>query len=196
MMALTSNPKLDQPGAGLPKPELMIARIVFARFRKGNSQEAVGQFFDRERSTILELARDCDAEIGRQPVLIKRLRGMEDSSRFWSVNMTVHHLQIVNTGIAQAMTLLGRGKLPPGQINTAEVKPDPSIGRDVIDAFDASCDTIQQAVAAIPDLHTSVRYPHPWFGPLDVGGWYAMAAFHMRLHRKQIVTILAQMVTE
>ena len=58
-------------------------------------------------------------------------------------------------------------------------------------AFREGCDRFQETVAAIPDLRTAARYRHPWFGPLDVAGWHAMAAFHLRLHRKQMEAILA-----
>ena len=46
------------------------------------------------------------------------------------------------------------------------------------------------AAAAAPDLKTSIRLPHPWFGPLDAAGWPALAAGHMGIHREQIVRIL------
>ncbi|HCN29134.1 MAG TPA: hypothetical protein DIT64_10345 [Verrucomicrobiales bacterium] len=37
---------------------------------------------------------------------------------------------------------------------------------------------------------TDARYAHPWFGPLDETAWHALAAFHLRLHRRQIERIL------
>ncbi|HCN78968.1 MAG TPA: hypothetical protein DIT13_17465 [Verrucomicrobiales bacterium] len=31
---------------------------------------------------------------------------------------------------------------------------------------------------------TDARYAHPWFGSLDETAWHALAAFHLRLHRR------------
>jgi hypothetical protein len=47
------------------------------------------------------------------------------------------------------------------------------------------------AVAAIPNLKTTARYAHPWFGPLDAAGWHALSATHMRIHRNQIAKVIA-----
>jgi hypothetical protein len=45
---ITTEPKLAAPGAGLPFPELLIARLRFAKMRKGSSREQVGALFDSE----------------------------------------------------------------------------------------------------------------------------------------------------
>jgi hypothetical protein len=58
-------------------------------------------------------------------------------------------------------------------------------------AFEASCDEMLAAAAAVPDLKTAARYAHPWFGPLDAAGWHALAASHMAIHRAQIAKIIA-----
>lgn len=116
---------------------------------------------------------------------------MEDSSRHWSVFMTLEHLTIVNRSVAAVITALGAGRTPPGAASTAAVKPSASAGPEVLEKFPASCEAVESAVAAIPDLRTSRRYRHPWFGALDAESWHAMAGFHMRLHRRQILAILA-----
>ncbi len=125
--------KLAPPGAGLPKPEWFIARLIFGWFRRARSRGDLAAMFEEERERILLLAGSCDPANGTRRTLIKRLPGLEDSSRDWSVFMTLEHLR------------------------------------------------------------TAARYRHPWFGPLDAAGWHAMAAFHLRLHRKQVEAILAAM---
>ena len=184
------DPKLAPPGAGLPAVELFIARILFAIKRRKGDRESFNADFIRERETIRRLADSCDAKSAATPVLIKRLPGMEDSSRNWSVWMTLDHLRIVNHGIARTISALAKEVVRPGQASTAAVKPSPTADASVVAAYEEACDAVLAAVAATPSLKTNARFAHPWFGSLDASGWHAMAGTHMALHRKQIEEIL------
>jgi hypothetical protein len=74
--------------------------------------------------------------------------------------------------------------------STANVKPSPQADASAIEAFSSTCEEFLTRTHEITDLHTEMRYAHPWFGPLDAAGWHAMAAMHMNLHRRQIERIL------
>lgn len=187
----TTLPKLAAPGAGLPKPELFIARLIFGSFRRTKSCAAVSALFEKERDEILRLARDCGTDAGSRRILIKRIPGMEDSSRDWSVYMTLEHLRIVNAAVSGAIAGLAAGQPPVTPASTAAVKPAPGVGSEVLETFRTGCAEWLETVAAVADLRTVERFAHPWFGPLDAAGWQAMAAFHMRLHRKQVEAIMA-----
>jgi hypothetical protein len=187
-------PKLAPPGAGLPKIELLIGRFLFARRLRSGTRESFNTQFQSERESIRALVRSCDAVSASRRVLIKRPRGMEDSSRNWSVWMTLDHLRIVNGGITRTIGALVKGMVPPGKASTAAVKPGPDVTADVVAEYEASCDALLAQVAAAPDLKTAVRFAHPWFGPLDAFGWHAMAASHMGIHRVQIERIIAGLV--
>jgi len=176
-------PKLDAPGAGLPWLELKIANFGFHLLNRRMTRKQSSALITQERAAILKLAENCPAQMGSQRVLIKRLRGMEDSSRYWSVFMTLDHLRIVNLGVADAIRLLGQGKVP-------ERKPDPDAAMDVVADFELACQLVERCAARVADLKTKARYRHPWFGPLDAAGWYFLAGFHLGLHRKQIETII------
>src|SRR3954469_4264634 len=116
-------PKLAAPGAGLPKAELAAARVLFGwRQRRGN-RDKFAQKCESERRRIRELVKSCDAESAGRRILIERVRGLEDSSRYWSVWMTLEHLRIVNTRIARTITQLSKGTAPAGKASTAAVKP-------------------------------------------------------------------------
>ncbi len=189
----TSEPQLDRPGAGLPAIELFIARrLVAAKYRKSSRDEVVADF-ERERGLISAMADGVASDLGSKQVLVKRQRGMEDSSRFWSVYMVLDHLRIVNGAVLNFIELLGAEELPTEQADTAKVKPERSAGPEVIDAFNASCGELATVVASIDNLRTQAKHPHPWFGPFDAGQWHHMAAFHMTLHRKQIEVILKKL---
>jgi hypothetical protein len=189
-----AEPKLAPPGAGLPKIELLIARFLFARRLRRGTRESFNADFQQEREVIRALVRSCDAGSASRRVLIKRPRGMEDSSRNWSVWMTLDHLRIVNGGITRTIGSLAKGIVPPGKASTAAVKPSPEVTAAVVAAYEASCDALLAQVAAAPDLKTAGRFSHPWFGPLDACGWHAMAASHMGVHRVQIERIIAGLV--
>ena len=183
-------PPLAPPGAGLPKLELLIGRLQFALRRSRGNRESFNAHFQREREAIRRLVAACDAESGARRVLIARPPGMEDSSRYWSVWMTLDHLRIVNTSITRIIGALAKGVTPPGRSSTAAVKPSPDATASVARDYEESCDALSKTVAAIPELKTTVKYQHPWFGPLDASGWHALAGSHMGIHRVQIERII------
>ena len=190
----TIEPQLAPPGSGLPKPELLIARMLFASQRMRGNREAFNAQFQREREAIRALIRNCDAESGSRRVLIRRVAGLEDSSRYWSVWMTLDHLRIMNVGIRRTISELARGVVPPGKVSTATVKPGAEATAAVVANYEKSCDELMVTVASIPDLKTAARFAHPWFGPLDASGWHAMAGMHLGIHRVQIERILEGLV--
>jgi hypothetical protein len=186
----TVEPKLAPPGAGLPKAELFVARALFVFTRMRGNRDTFNAHFQREREAVAALVRSCDAESAARRVLIDRLPGMEDSSRNWSVWMTLDHLRIIHKGVNRTIGALAKGIVPPGEASTAAVKPSPDVTAAVVDHYERSCDDLMATVAAIPNLRTDARFAHPWFGPLDAAGWHAMAGTHLALHRKQIERIL------
>lgn len=182
--------KLAPPGAGLPTVELFIARLVFAvQYRKGN-RATFNARFAQEREIVRGLVESCNATSAATRVLIKRIPGLEDSSRYWSVWMTLDHLRIVNTGIAKTIDTLAKEMPRSGSASTAAVKPNAGVDSSVREAYEKSCDAVLAAVEAAPNLKTKARFTHPWFGSLDASGWHAMAGSHMGIHRKQIGRIL------
>lgn len=190
-MSTRTDPQLAPPGAGLPVIELWAARLLFALTRLRGNREAFVTKFEQERGAIRALVASCpEAQRGGQ-VLIARLRGLEDSSRDWSVWMTLDHLRITNIAFARIIHALTHGKVPPGKASTAAVKPSPSVTATVEADFESSCDGVLAAITEASDLKTKVRFAHPWFGPLDAFGWAAMAGVHMGIHRVQIQSIMA-----
>jgi hypothetical protein len=182
--------KLAPPGAGLPKVELFVARILFGLKRWRGDRESFAAQFQREREAIRVMVNGCDAARASKRVLIDRVRGLEDSSRFWSVWMTLEHLRIVHQGITGIIAALANGVRPPDTVSTAAVKPKPTVDGTVVAAYEQSCDDLVNTVAKLGNLRTTERHAHPWFGPLDAPGWHALAAGHLAIHRAQIGRIL------
>lgn len=186
---------LAPPGAGLPKHELLIGRALFALRRRRGDRDSFNAAFGRERNRIGELVRACDPDLLTRRVLIERAVGMEDSSRNWSVLMTLDHLRIVHREIARVIGDLTQGKNPAGVADTATVKPRTEVTPEVITEYEDSCDTLLSTVNGATSLKTELRYAHPWFGPLDAHGWHALAAGHLGIHRVQIERIRAGLET-
>jgi hypothetical protein len=186
-------PKLDAPGAGLPFPESIIARTLFHWASWRGSREQSIALFKQERAAIAELVASLDDRQLCQPVLIDRLRGLEDSSRNWSVLMTLDHLRIVNRNMTGTILTLSKGSTPNRKVSTAAVKPNPDVTKVVIYEYELGCDNFLNSVTAIPNLKSRARLVHPWFGALDACGWHTLIARHMSIHRRQIESIIARL---
>ena len=184
--------RLAPPGAGIPAPERFAANLMLRTAAALSSPASRSALFAEQQGAILDGVRAAGSRAG-EPVLIPRLRGLEDSSRFWSVYMTVDHLRIVNSRIADCMRRMIHGLPTGGPVGTADVKPSPSADGAVVPAFEAACADLAD-VAADPLMErTYTTYPHPWFGPLRPVQWHYMAGFHMRLHSRQIAAILRRL---
>ncbi len=186
-------PPLGPPGAGLPLPELLIGRLLFRIRRLRETRETLNARIVWERDAILALVEGCPEEDRGRRILIPRPRGLEDSSRNWSVWMTLDHLRITNRVFAASVKSLAAGRVPDRVASTADVKPSPAVTDEVEAAFVESCDRLLHTVAGIGDLRTPVKYAHPWFGPLDAHGWHALAAMHLAIHRGQIEAIVRRL---
>jgi hypothetical protein len=186
---VSSEPSLAPPGAGLPRPELWIARWLFGRACRRTSAEEARRLMAVEQKWILKRVGAVPASQLGERVLIPRPRGLEDSSRYWSILMTLEHLRIVNEAVAAVIGELLAGEVRPRATGTAEVKPSPAVGRDVLERFPESCERVLEAVGERESLPSDPRYAHPWFGPMGPDRWLVLVPFHLRLHRRQIEAI-------
>jgi len=182
--------QLAPPGAGLPAVELFIARLLYPVQLRLGSRESFRALFEKERGAIRELIEKFTLENGGERVLIERPMGLEDSSRYWSLWMTLDHLRILNDVTSGVILSLCKGVVPSRIANTAVVKPSPDVTSSIVADYEASCDRFLEMAVGIENLKTPIRYIHPWFGPLDAYGWYALAGVHLGLHRVQIERIL------
>lgn len=193
-MTTAHKPKLAKPGAGLPFVEWAVAKyIIFPqRFKNASKQTAIAEFAS-ESAEIVRLAKSLSPEQQVERRLIKRLRGLEDSSRYWSVAMTLDHLSIVGSATTDLIVGLSTGKSGFKIIGTADVKPDvvddPTLA---LTRFEQMTTQFLQAVTPLSfDPDSTVKHPHPWFGPLNAYQWLVFAAPHQNIHRQQIAAIIA-----
>lgn len=196
MTTTQTETKLALPGAGLAAAELFVGRMIMTLNRTLGTRKSFERRFAKQRQAIARLITQCRDSDGALPVLIRRCPGMEDSSRNWSVWMTLDHLRIVNGEIAEVIAALSKGVVPGKVASTASVKPSPCVSSGVVRSYEDSCDNLLRTAAGIRDLRTSARYAHPWFGPLDASAWFSLAGGHMAIHRKQVECILRKIHAE
>jgi hypothetical protein len=193
MLTDPPSPQLQPPGKGLPYLELVIARILVARkLRRSSPQDAL-HAFSRERSQVLSIVNGVSEDRASKRVLIARPRGLEDSSRYWSLYMTMEHVRIVNQSIIDTVSSLLAGIKPPIAPRTELVKPSENVGKSVIESFNSVCDEFERRFPPTQNLKTSVTLAHPWFGELHAEQWHFFGGFHMALHRKQMLKIVEEL---
>ncbi len=189
-------PKLAKPGAGLPFMEWAIAKYILlpGLFRETGSTQAI-EHFVRESEKITALSCQLSPEMLTERRLIPRHRGLEDSSRYWSVAMALEHLVIVGDMMRQVVVDLSNGGTNLRQIGIADVKPGLNVDpAKALPAFEEMTERfVRETTAAQIDAFPRSTYPHPWFGPLNAHQWLTFAAPHERIHRKQIEAIIARL---
>lgn len=125
--------------------------------------------------------------------LVPRLQGPEDLSRYWSVAMTVEHLNIVGHNIRKMIQNLSDGEIPKRVARTEDVKPqgiaNPAEVRLRFVEFLAESAAEEKNLPPIK-RGDGGKSQHPWFGPLDSFQWHRLLGMHQRIHRRQIEEIL------
>ncbi len=189
--SMASSVTLQAPGAGLPAFELTWLRPAFRLICALTSQERALQNFKLEAQKILALTRGLSSEEASTRVLIKRIPGIEDNSRFWSVFMVLDHLRIVDGEITEIVSALTQGSGYDIEVRIRDVKPSPEASPEIVQKFLAWVDTDESTVDRLGELGRCARHPHPWFGAMTAHDWHCLAGVHHRVHRRQIERIVS-----
>jgi hypothetical protein len=186
-------PKLAKPGAGLPIIEWAMARyVIMPKLFKTTTREKALSLFTNESKKIVELIKELDSSKLAERRLVPRLRGLEDSSRYWSIAMAMEHLIIVSDLMREAVVQLSNGNTKLPNVGTADVKPSKDVdAAEIINRFETmSSRFIEDASKADLDAHPRATHAHPWFGPLNAHQWLVMGGVHENIHRVQIQKII------
>jgi len=147
---------------------------------------------DRQANRLAGLAAGQGEERLTRRVLTRPQIGLEDSSRRHSYAMVLEHLTIVGERVASIVVDLANGIGPTEALRTADLKP---LGRMTADRsmaeYRAMLERFRHRVTHdARDRASSLRFEHPWFGPLDAYRWLCFAPFHQAIHLKQARRIL------
>jgi hypothetical protein len=187
---------LEPPGAGLPWYALACTRGLLAPLvaRRVSWRRCERAFAD-EDARVRQAVAGLTGAVLTTRVLVPRLMGLEDSSRYWSLAMTLRHLVIVGERITEVIVRLSRGEAIGERVDFAAVKPE-----EAHDGAAALAAYTRFADGASVRLSTEVRrrdapgsVPHPWFGALDARGWFWLLGFHTWVHLRQTRAILERL---
>lgn len=189
---------LQEPGAGLPKLETAILNASFKFGTLVMSDWSAIKLLNKESGRLLQFANQSGESYDlSQQQLIPRLIGIEDSSRNWSVLMVLEHLCMTNHDILIVINSLLKGTTPNFTATIQRYKPSPDVSFDVIERYQQICldyvDCVESLLRSLGNLRSSVRFEHPWFGPLDAHKWHCLAGFHQRVHRCQVQKIITML---
>ncbi|MEB3287905.1 MAG: DinB family protein [Vampirovibrionales bacterium] len=188
--------RLEAPGQGLPFLEGLIARyILFPIVTRRLSRLAAIQTLYQTGQEALSLAKALPPEQLVQRQLIPRFAGIEDSSRYWSVLMTIQHLWITGEAMAQMIEKLVQGERVTTVVRIEDVKPNQDESVETIFSryerfLFAYCNRMERLLEG--DF-TSQRHPHPWFGAINAHQWLCLNALHHQIHLKQIKKIISHL---
>ncbi len=85
-------PKLQAPGAGLPFIQRIALRYFIGPLQSKKTPWHVSKIsYEKLTSKILNTAESIPAEKRKIKVLVYPIIGLEDSSRYWSVDMLLEH---------------------------------------------------------------------------------------------------------
>lgn len=104
-------PHLEKPGAGLPFLEALMVRWYVGPFqsRKNDAQKNL-RLFSMAGARILKEAASVPEDKRDQKVLVPRMKGVEDSSRFWCANEVLEHRMITGEDMRSVIESLADGE--------------------------------------------------------------------------------------
>ena len=184
-------PQLAEPGAGLPFFESLFVRWYVGPFqsRKADKDQNLRLF----RMVCIRIVKEVEAvpENKRdQRVLVPRMRGIEDSSRFWSVNETLEHLVITGEAMRGIIELLAQGKTSDYRVDIANFKPmGKYTGGEGRQAFIIFSALTSEALGPLKIEDAGPTHLHPWLGPFNALQWTWLLAGHGGLHLAQLQAI-------
>ena len=131
-------PNLQPPGAGLPLlPRLYIRwfgrRMLRWRFTWDSAPIAIETIAARLVDAVAPLPDD----VLQRPVLVPPMRGIEDSSRYWSPAMLLQHLVMTDDIFTGLIVKLSRSEEIHETRGVVDVKPRLDAGRADVEAFGA-----------------------------------------------------------
>lgn len=195
---MNDHPKLDPAGAGLPWFENFLLKHFYFPWKVSKHSWTENlEKFQKETNKIVKIVEKVSEEDFQTRILIPRLPGMEDSSRYWSVALTIDHMCITIGGMTMVAVELAKGNPLSVSVDTATVKPQ----LDHIATKTKMIETLEKTVRESINLLSSYentaskkyKLNHPWFGKINSLGWVWVLGQHQALHRKQIQMIVERL---
>jgi hypothetical protein len=187
------SPQLAPPGAGVARAQRAYGWVL-VRVAAACPIGVVLSKLERVSASLVALCPtggEAGAELAVRRVLVRRMTGIEDSSRFWSGAMVLEHLTIVGVKVKELVTELSQGRPSSWVLRTQDVKPAGVQTRaESVAAFEGM---VRDFVACVRGMGRGLSSPtlhqHPWFGPLRCRQWVAFVMLHHMVHVPQMRAI-------
>jgi len=184
-------PQLEKPGAGLPFLEALMVRWYVGPFqsRKNDAQKNL-RLFSMAGARLLKEAASVPETKRDQKVLVPRMKGVEDSSRFWCANEVLEHLMITGEGMRAVIKSLAENKPIDYVVRIENFKPkDKYKGGDARPDFKKFLDETVAQLEQLKIEDGGMTHLHPWLGRFNALQWTWLLAGHNGLHLQQLQAI-------
>jgi hypothetical protein len=183
---------LGKSGEGISKFKIFsVKHIFFPILNRFISWDKAWDIFDTEGQKIIELSKQIEKDDLFKRVLVPKLFGLEDNSRYYSVGMTIEHLLIVASALQVRVPLLSRGKKLKNDVTIKSVKPYKEIDEDIVEQFEDFLNTYREKLERnVDDINIDNTSSHPWFGEFNPKQWSILAMIHQIIHKRQIKAII------
>ena len=183
---------LGKAGGGLSSGRAFFLKYLgFPLLNSIVSWERALDIFEKEGEKVLSLARSMEKDQLFERVLVPKLFGLEDNSRYYSVAMVLEHLLVIGTALQNRIPMLSQGKSVAQEIKIEDYKPYMEIDETIIDQYEMFLQTFRKEVEEnVDNIYLENRHEHPWFGELKAKDWSVMGAIHQIVHRRQIEAII------
>ena len=190
---MTKGPQLLEPGVGPSKLHLAVMKPIFKLKAQLTSQKSLAKQYADHRRWIIDTTRPLKEAQKQKRILISPTRAIEDSSRFWSIYMTLEHLATVEVGLTGIIKDLTHGKKPSTVVRTEDVKPSANAGPQAEKAFISLTSRSSRQLKELPVERGGETHVHPWFGPMTAHQWLTLRTVHLSVHIAQIKKILREL---
>jgi len=195
MESQQTKPKLQPPGAGLPFPQRILLRyFVGPVVSKRVPLPECRKKYELITKKIIDQISKVPLEQRKVRILVDPIRGLEDSSRFWSLNEVLEHLLIVSKGIEAIILTLASGKTLDHVVDIAQVKPSKAEQDSLNEFMEYAPDLMKRIDEKVShpkmDIGTQLSHRHPWFGNITARQWYWLLSGHQGIHYAQVKGII------
>ncbi|AKF25145.1 hypothetical protein YH65_06875 [Sulfurovum lithotrophicum] len=186
---------LQEAGAGIsPFKRLIAKHVIFPMLNRFISWEKAGDIYDREGTKIIALVSPLSKEKLFERVLVPKLFGLEDNSRYYSVAMVIKHLLIVGNALQTRIPLLSQGRKLNDQVQIEDVKPYTEIEDDIVQQFETFLASYRKLLNKnVKNIYIDNTSAHPWFGEFNPKQWSILGMVHQIVHRRQIEAIIKEL---
>lgn len=188
-------PQLQAPGQGLP-----FLQKLFVRYWLGPIVSKKTPIYESRKTyeiltqKLIENIKKISEPERKIKILVKPIPGLEDSSRYWSLNGVLEHLMIVSKGMEAVILSLSAGQVPNTKVDIAKLKPK-NFEKDILTEFIEYAPNLMKNIdqkVSVPgfDFQSSLKFYHPWMGQITAKQWYWLLSSHQAIHYQQAKEII------